>query len=307
MDFQKSSAIIALISVIAGGGIGFAISYASTGTILDDAEMNSREQLLSDKQTELDATILAYEGQLSVKDARISQLENSNVVLSGLIVIYNELTPTQQPEFVTSLEAEANEYVLKILPTQSPSPDYSFIAGTPYLEPRSYTSFGSSPFVTEGENNPNFVLVDFEKIMINTAQVMDLSRPATGWIGSNDSIETGIKGKTLAVRNIAEIKFVEENNLPTHVGIVFTDRICSNNGTPVNLTFQIFDAKGVSLKAMPPKYVGDDKEDGETDEDTFFGAVYLEGISKIKLTSDECRDERFNMMEFDHLQYGRLP
>ncbi len=88
--------------------------------------------------------------------------------------------------------------------------------------------------------------------------------------------------------------------LPTHVGIVWTDvgprPVLDPDSTPNNngiefcpcladVTFEAFDADGISLGTIVASALGNANHRGETDDDTFFGVVYSDGISKIAITS----------------------
>ena len=57
-----------------------------------------------------------------------------------------------------------------------------------------------------------------------------------------------------------------------------------------------------------PITVGEEGNKGETGEDTFFGVIHSEGISKIKLVSGDasCNAAQPKFMEVDHLQYGKI-
>jgi hypothetical protein len=88
-------------------------------------------------------------------------------------------------------------------------------------------------------------------------------------------------------------------NLPTHVGIVWTDGV---NG--VGVTFEAFDAAGNLLGTIGPSDIADGSFSGTTTEDHFFGAIHPGGISKIKISDNSSE---FSAIEIDHLQYGFRP
>ena len=78
--------------------------------------------------------------------------------------------------------------------------------------------------------------------------------------------------------------------LPTHVGIVWTD------GLGI-VTFEAFDSGGSSL-GTNSHIAANDGFRGQTGEDRFYGAVDLNGISKITISHEA------GGIEVDHLQYG---
>lgn len=80
---------------------------------------------------------------------------------------------------------------------------------------------------------------------------------------------------------------------PTHVGVVWTD----GAGT---ITFEAFDASGVSLGKVQETSAPDNDAMGKTGEDRFFGVIFKKGISAIKISNGS------GGIEVDHLQYGVL-
>ncbi|MFK7886709.1 MAG: hypothetical protein AB8G16_07555 [Gammaproteobacteria bacterium] len=93
--------------------------------------------------------------------------------------------------------------------------------------------------------------------------------------------------------------------LPTHAGIVWTDVGRNGGGTPFasnlidNTFFEAFDADGNSLGVIGPFSLGDTSISRTTPEDRFFGIVYAQGISAIRLSMPGLTN-----WEADHLQYG---
>ena len=96
--------------------------------------------------------------------------------------------------------------------------------------------------------------------------------------------------------------------LPTSAGLVWTDSGRPNTGDVFGepgygfaiVSFEAFDALGISLGIIGPSNVGDGRTDGLTGEDRFFGAYNADGISKIALTINSAD------WEMDHLQYGGI-
>lgn len=80
--------------------------------------------------------------------------------------------------------------------------------------------------------------------------------------------------------------------LPTHVGIVWTD----GRG---EITFEAFDADGQLLGVINAEH-DNESFNGETDEDRFYGVVNQSGVSAIRISNDN----RLNGIEVDHLQWG---
>jgi hypothetical protein len=92
-------------------------------------------------------------------------------------------------------------------------------------------------------------------------------------------------------------------NLPTHVGIAWTD---VGDATPTlgegAVRFSALDANGNALGSLGPFVLGDGTALSATGEDRFFGVIHAEGISSLTLTMDNSVD-----WEVDHLQYGFQP
>ncbi|NCR53633.1 MAG: hypothetical protein GPJ10_09460 [Microcystis aeruginosa L211-07] len=191
------------------------------------------------------------------------------------------------------------------------------------LEPTPYLSFNDSPF--KNVSFSYFYLEDFEDGSLNVPGVTASSASGLPVIvaGPNfyrDSVDiddgvidgNGQQGHTLYEQGngtIGGIKFTFNantlGNLPTHVGIVWTDSYSSFGGidqTP--LTFQGFDAQGNSLGtiALGQGQIGDTRNDGTTVDDRFFGVINLAGISAISI-SQTLINVGFDV---DHLQYGSV-
>ncbi|SRR6266545_5833718 len=83
--------------------------------------------------------------------------------------------------------------------------------------------------------------------------------------------------------------------LPTSVGIVWTD-----GGGNATVTFQARDAANNLLCSISSPLGNSSSNNGETDEDRFFGCVDSGGIASIFIS-----DSGGGGIEVDHLQYGR--
>ena len=179
-------------------------------------------------------------------------------------------------------------------------------SGAPlYYEVTNYLSAADSPF--QQLDNNYFHLENFEDHLLNTPGVT----ASAGGVASvvfgptlHDSVDGDdgtINGSGLAGDNFfsgsgaAGITFTFNaaalGSLPTHAGLVWTD----GAGT---VTFEAFDAQGVSMGLRGPYNFPDAVFSGTTAEDRFLGAFNRGGISRIKVTNS------IGGLEIDHLQYG---
>lgn len=186
------------------------------------------------------------------------------------------------------------------------------VASAGLLAPTPYQSFaGDSPF--SGTTFAYFHLEDFEDGALNTPGVSAdfgvIAQPgsATDSVDADDGL---IDGSGLAGHSYysnfesASITFTFDaaalgGNLPTHVGVVWTD---VGRGTALaidDVTFSAVDGAGVSLGTIGPFTLGDGNVLGGTLEDRFFGVTSANGIRGITLTMANSTD-----WELDHLQYG---
>lgn len=181
-------------------------------------------------------------------------------------------------------------------------------AAAGFMGPYPYLGFGDSPFVS----TPLawFHLENFEDGALNTPGVTLDNGVITGNTPTSDSVDEddgfldGLGSAGWSLTSAADEDGVNSfmfrfqpavlGTYPTHVGIVFTD------GAPNGFfTFEPFDQNGASLGSLNA-FVGDDSFNGTTAEDTFFGAVHAEGISRMFITDN---GNSFDV-ELDHLQYG---
>lgn len=188
----------------------------------------------------------------------------------------------------------------------------TFIVSSPYA------SFADSPFASIGAANPLFFLEDFEDGALNSPGVSataSIVTPAGG--ATTDSVDgddgaldgNGNGGRSLYA-NSTSITFTFDANvlgyLPTHVGIVWTD--VGENLLPMpfgkdDVLVRAFDANGNSLGFAGADALGDGSINGGTGEDTFLGAIFSGGISKLTIVSLGGTID----WEVDHLQYGVQP
>ncbi len=183
------------------------------------------------------------------------------------------------------------------------------------LGPTSYLCFDTSavsgcgtadsPFA--GETFSYFHLEDFEDHLFNTPGVSASAGGVTSVVfgpSIHDSVDaddgvidgSGLDGDSyFSASGSAGITFTFDDavlgTLPTHVGIVWTD----GGGTT---TFEAFDSNGDSLGIIGPVTVATSGNEGQTDEDSFFGVTNIDGISSIFISNSS------GGIEVDHLQYG---
>lgn len=182
-----------------------------------------------------------------------------------------------------------------------------------YLGPSAYRQASDSPFASTAFSS--FFLEDFEDSSLNTLGVTASGGAVVGPSGLTDSVDAddglidglGRGGHSFySAGAIRSLTFTFDQTalgaLPTHAGIVWTDVGVTDPGTPLGngaVSFEAFDAAGVSLGVFGPALLGDGNVDGFTDEDRFFGVVHLGGISKFTISIANSGD-----WEVDHLQYG---
>jgi hypothetical protein len=181
-------------------------------------------------------------------------------------------------------------------------------AAAGFMGPSPYSSFGDSPYSSttlawlhienfeDGALNTPGVTVDNGIIVGNTptSDSVDEDDGSLDGFGSAGWSLTSTAGENGVNSFLFTFQPAVLGSYPTHVGIVFTD------GTPNGFfTFEPFDQTGASLGSLNA-FVGDDSFNGTTAEDTFFGAVHAEGISRFFVTDN---GNPFDI-ELDHLQYG---
>jgi hypothetical protein len=183
-------------------------------------------------------------------------------------------------------------------------------ASASYLGPAPYLQFSDSPFYAPyvASSFSYFHLENFEDGLLNTPGVSGSS----GFVAAPGSATDSVDGDDGAVdgsgagghsfeffQHTLTFTFDSEalGGLPTSAGLVWTDV----GGPDYDaVSFEAFDAGGVSLGLLGPAAVGDGSVESQTAEDRFFGIVYAGGISKISL--------HVNILdtEIDHLQYGMM-
>ena len=167
-----------------------------------------------------------------------------------------------------------------------------------FYGPTPYLGFSDSPFSGSG------VYVETFEDGLNTPGVI-----VSGGSVINgpyvDSIEDGSSGHSWYSNFVLDsFTFTFDaaalGGLPTLAGLVPTD-VGYNSVTPyyANFLFEAFGPGGVSLGSIGPYYMGDGQDTGQTGEDRFFGVMNPDGISAIRISTDQTRD-----WEIDHLQYG---
>lgn len=173
------------------------------------------------------------------------------------------------------------------------------------LGPSVYTSFTNSPF-----NGGTFSYFHLENFETGSLTVPGVSASAGTVIGPGalvDSVDGddgvidgfGQNGRSFFQNNgPAGIQFtfssVTLGQLPTHVGIVWTD---GNN----NIRFEAFDGANNSLGFLTGSHAQGGFT-GETAEDRFYGIISAGGIGSIFIQSGVPSGG--GGLEVDHLQYG---
>ena len=175
-----------------------------------------------------------------------------------------------------------------------------------------------SPFDPTG--SAYFHLEDFEDGALNTpgvsaSAVWRVAAPS-GFTDSVDADDGTINNSGTAGRSFysggtqpsLSITFSATalgGNLPTFVGIVWTDVGIVQSGTSGfgDVTFSAFGPMGISLGSNIGTNLGNGSAFGSgslaTAEDRFFGVINLDGISSITISMNNSVD-----WEVDHLQYG---
>lgn len=184
-----------------------------------------------------------------------------------------------------------------------------------YLGPSAYLSAADSPFAPLSFNS--FFLENFEDGALNTpglsvnSGLVALPGSATDSVDGDDGAidGSGTAGRswysgTAASRFSFSFDAVAIGAFPTHAGLVWTDvgTVTSGNFAVGDVSFEAFDAGGVSLGIHGPFTLGDGSFLGSTAEDRFFGIVNLAGISRIDIFMSNSND-----WEVDHVQYGVIP
>jgi hypothetical protein len=185
-------------------------------------------------------------------------------------------------------------------------------AGAALLPPSAYLSAADGPFASTTFSY--FHLEDFEDDALNVPGVAISSgfvlNPArlTDSVDGDDGALDGDGNGGHSWYTTQPLTFTFDagalGNLPTHVGIVWTDVGFVNDGGQLGVSlveFEAFDAMNQSL-GTTSSVLGNGDAAGDTAEDRFFGAVYSGGISRFVIRMPNSSD-----WEVDHLQYGYLP
>lgn len=191
-----------------------------------------------------------------------------------------------------------------------------------FLGPSPYLCFDSgliagcgtaaSPFAGTDFSAGYFHLEDFEDGALNTPGVASNPGGSIAPAGGSltDSVDeddglidgSGINGQSYFGVGGIGFTFSFDANvlgaLPTHAGVVWTDGAVTNE-----VTFEAFDANGVSLGLIVGPNIGDNNFNNGTAEDRFFGVVEAGGISAIRIFNSMMSGGGSGI-EVDHLQYG---
>ena len=195
--------------------------------------------------------------------------------------------------------------------SQAQAATATFITASPYAQ------FSDSPFASIASGNPNFFLETFEDGELNTPGVSGFTGIVVGPGPTIDSVDgddgnlngNGNQGHSWYSNGATSLSFLFNagtlGQLPTHVGIVWTD-IGSNAGGSFGIgsfAVRAFDSAGASLGGVLFDDLGDGLVNGASAEDRFFGAIFDGGISRLTITSLDGSTD----WEVDHLQYGIAP
>lgn len=188
-------------------------------------------------------------------------------------------------------------------------------ASADFLGPTPYLSFADSPFA--GQTFASFYLENFEDGLLNTPGLTASGGRVVGpgaFIDSVDGDDGANDGSGSAARSwysgntFSQITFTfsatDLGAFPTHAGIVWTDVGVVSSGPQGfgDVTFEAFDAIGVSLGSISAASLGDGTAVSSTPEDRFFGITNPGGISAIRISMSNSVD-----WEVDHVQYGIVP
>jgi hypothetical protein len=184
-----------------------------------------------------------------------------------------------------------------------------------YTGPSAYLSAADSPFAPLSFNS--FFLENFEDGALNTLGLSVNGGVIAAPAASTDSVDgddgaidgSGTNGRSWYSGNAGSrfsfsFDAVAIGAFPTHAGLVWTDVgiVTSGSFAVGDVSFEAFDATGVSLGILGPATLGDGNFLGATAEDRFFGIVNLGGISRIDIFMSNSTD-----WEVDHVQYGVIP
>ncbi|GEM_PF-1875507 len=171
--------------------------------------------------------------------------------------------------------------------------------------PTPYLCFSDSPF-SAGSYTYSY-LETFEDHLFNVPGVtVNQGGPTSVVFGPSihDSVDcddgvidgSGLLGDSFFGSGPAGVRFTFDaailGSLPTRAGIVWTD-----GGAGSLVTFQVFDANGALIGTISAT-IGDNSNNGTTEEDRFHGAIYSQGIGAISISNSS------GGIEVDHLQYA---
>jgi hypothetical protein len=179
------------------------------------------------------------------------------------------------------------------------------------LGPLPYRQFSDSPFAP-GTPSSYFYLEDFEDHLLDTPGVTGqygVLSSSFGYPSLVDSVDGDDQDPAndscsncdcyFNIDGPQGVAFTFDTavlaQLPTHVGIVFTDA-----GPPADLIFTAFDEYDNVLVTITGKDIADETNATACDEDRFFGVIASQGVRRISFRSTG------GGIEADHLQYGVL-
>lgn len=202
--------------------------------------------------------------------------------------------------------------------TNDASADAGVILPDGLLGPTMYKSFADSAFKNVHFSG-YFHLEDWEDSVVNTpgvtpsstllgnsfgAATIDSVDGDDGMVDGQCTKEGGTCNSGFSNGGIISFTFDAAalgGQLPTHVGIVWTDGSpsCDAIFEAYDANDGLVDASSALLGTRTAAGVGDPGNSGTVDEDRFFGVVHAGGVKRIVVKSSS------GGIEVDHLQYGR--
>ena len=174
-----------------------------------------------------------------------------------------------------------------------------------YTPDTPYLSLDDSPFRHLGFSS--FYLEDFEDgapnergLSISDGVLQEAGKSLTDSVDGDDGATdgSGNDGRSWHANGANELMLSFDadalgGQLPTHVGFALTDIVAA-----AEVSVRAYDVSGELIGDIEPTRFGDGSNNGETDEDRFFGLNYEGGISQFAISVPRTG------WEIDHIQYG---
>jgi hypothetical protein len=176
---------------------------------------------------------------------------------------------------------------------------FAAVLGSPALPAAEF--FGPVPYASAADTPAGFAtgptaIEDFEDGTIDPRLITDGVVIGPGGLTDSVDVDDGaLDGSGTSGRSLfglpRTISFSAP--FPSSAGMVWTD-----GGGSTTVTFEAFDANGVSLGTIVAPGVGDSSNTGDTAEDRFFGVRHAGGIRTISLNHTN------GGLEVDHVQFS---